>query len=137
MKQLVLGLALIGGTFAMAQQKKMPPKMDPAHHQEMVEKRRTAKLDQMQNDLNLSSEQVSQIRAIQNQRQQERQLARAEELKTQNRRLDKARQQRQTMDDEMRRILTPEQYQKWQANKQGKMSARKQMHKGRLHQQHK
>lgn len=121
MKKLVLGLALVAGTFAMAQQKQRPLKMDPAQRQAMMEKKRAAKLDNMQKELNLSTEQMSKIRAIQNQRQQERQLARAETMKMQNKRLEAAKKERQQMDDDMRAILTPDQYQKWQANKQSKM----------------
>lgn len=120
MKKLVLSLAFVGfGAFAMAQQQqKMPPQMDP----ETMQQRQDQRLAQMQRDLNLSPSQVSQIKALQDKRQGERMNNRIEMQKAKKMRQDKMKKNRQEMDNDMKRILTPEQYQKWQTMRQNRMN---------------
>lgn len=129
MKKTVLCLALVAGTFAIAQQKQKHPRMDPAQRHAIVEKKREAKLDNMQKELNLSEDQVAKIRIIQTDRQQQREQARAEQFKMRSKRLETSKKERQQMDDEMRKVLTPEQYEKWEANKQSRMPHKKPMKK--------
>ena len=120
MKKLVLSLAFVGlGAIAMAQQQqKMPPQMDP----ETMQQRQDQRLAQMQRDLNLSPSQVSQIKALQDKRQGERMNNRIEMQKAKKMRQDKMKKNRQEMDNDMKRILTPEQYQKWQTMRQNRMN---------------
>ncbi len=69
MKKIVLSAAFVViGTFAMAQQKPMMHKKDPAQ----MEQKRQEKLKMMQTELNLTSAQVAQIKALQDKKIAER-----------------------------------------------------------------
>lgn len=127
MKKLVLSVAFATvGTFAMAQQRpqqQMPSKWGE-EHQQMMEQRRAQHLAEMQKDLNLSQAQVAQIKALheKNQAQREQQRVQNQQLRMQ--RMEAVKKNRQQTDDEMRKILTPEQYTKWQAKRQQQMMNR-------------
>ncbi len=113
MKKLVLSAAFIVlGTFAMAQTEKFQ-KMDPAK----MEQKRAEKMQKMKADLGLSDDQVAKIKALQDKKMEERK-ANAPQLQAE--RAAKAEQfkaKKEQYKAEMKAILTPEQYQKWEAKK--------------------
>lgn len=120
MKKIVLSLAFVGfGTFAMAQvAPKAEKKMDPAK----IEQKREEKLKMMQTELNLSSTQVAQIKALQDKKMAERQQMMADRKA----KMEDMKSRKTQYDGEMKTILTPEQYKKWEAMKQEKMQKHQQ-----------
>lgn len=127
MKKLVLSVALVAvGTFAMAQQNQRMQKMDPAK----MEQKRADHMKQMQIDLNLSEAQVTKIKVLQDQRMAERK-ENAPQMQTERKaRMDQMKAKRDQNEAEMKNILTPAQYQKWEAMKKEKMQERGKMMKG-------
>ncbi|WP_027376183.1 hypothetical protein [Kaistella palustris] len=120
MKKLILGAAFITGTFAMAQQTPMMQKKDPAQMEQMREN----KLKMMQTELNLSNAQVAQIKALQDKKMAERK-ANAPQMQAQRKaKMEAMKAQKNQWNSEMKQILTPEQYQKWETKKQEKMQER-------------
>lgn len=121
-----LALAVVAGTFAMAQenaailnpqQKKMQiMKHDPVQ-------RDAHRLERMKKELNLTEDQVAKIKALQDKRKQE-----IEAVRQKNNEEREAR--KAAMDAGYKRILTPEQYQKW--NTQRKERAEKIQRKSAL-----
>lgn len=118
MKKVIFSVAMIAfGTFAMAQQNQMMRKMDPAQ----MEQKRTEKLQSMKSDLNLSDAQVAKIRTLQDEKMA---MRKANEPKMQAERkakMEGMKQKRDEWNNEMRQILTPEQYAKWEQKKGEKM----------------
>lgn len=123
MKKIILSAAFLAiGTFAMAQQNmdKMQTR-DPAK----MEQKRADNMKQMQSDLSLSDTQVTQINALHEKKMAER---KANEPKMQAERKAKMQSMKSNKDQwnsEMKAILTPDQYQKWEAKKAEKMQNRK------------
>ena len=109
MKKLVLAIAFIGmGSFVMAQQSPLTAQQKAdrqAKKTEMHDKR----MSKMQQELGLTDSQVAQINALQDKRKGE--MKANMQAQTADRRA-----QNQAANDEMKRILTPDQYTKWQAN---------------------
>lgn len=125
MKKLILGAAfLVVGTLATAQQtmSKMQKK-DPAQ----MEQKREDHMKKMQMDLGLSNTQVSQIQALQNKKMAEREAKRnSPEMRADRKaQMDMMKTKRDQWNSEMRTILTPDQYKKWEAHNQEKMEHRK------------
>ncbi len=117
MKKVVLSAAfVIVGTFAMAQQT-MPAMKDRAQ----MEQKRAEKMKQMQQELNLTDAQVKQINDLRAQRN-------AEKMKTSTAQRDAKMQEmkdrRAEWKTDMQKILTPEQYQKWEKSMQENMQHR-------------
>ncbi|WP_373747991.1 hypothetical protein [Kaistella sp.] len=128
MKKLVLSVAFIAvGTFAMAQQNQRMQKMDPAK----MEQKRADHMKQMQTDLNLSEAQVTKIKVLQDQRMAERKENTPQMQAERKARMDQMRMKRDQNQAEMKNILTPAQYQKWEAMKKEKMQERGKMMKGK------
>lgn len=104
MKKLILSAAFLSiGTFAMAQQESLSMQKNPA--------------------------QVAQIKALQDKKMAER---KANEPQMQAEKKAKKEQMKAAKDQwnaEMKQILTPEQYTKWEVKKQEKMKERK----GKMH----
>lgn len=127
MKKLVLSVALVAvGTFAMAQQNQKMQKMDPAQ----MEQRRADHLKQMQTDLNLTEAQVVKIKALQDKRMAERK-ENAPQMQAQRKaKMDQMQAKRDQHQAEMKQILTPEQYQKWEVMRKEKMQENRKMMKG-------
>ena len=127
MKKLVLGVAFLTlGTFAMAQQNQRMQKMDPAK----MEQKRAENMKQMQTDLNLNDAQVNKIKALQDQRMAERK-ENAPQMQAQRKaRMEKMQVKRDQHQAEMKQILTPEQYQKWESMRKNKMQQKGKMMKG-------
>lgn len=128
MKKLVLSVALVAmGTFAMAQQNQRMQKMDPAK----IEQKRADHMKQMQKDLNLSEAQVSKIKVLQDQRMAERKENAPQMQAERKAKMDQMKAKRDQNEAEMKNILTPAQYQKWEAMKKEKMQERGKMMKGK------
>lgn len=116
MKKLFLSMALVGlSTFAFAQQsqsttnnmKRGDMKQNMAMHQQK-------QMDKMKSDLNLNDDQVMKIKALQDERMEARKNKMAGN-KTE--KMEKRKDAR----EEMKKILTPEQYTKWESHMKEKM----------------
>ena len=127
MKKLILGAAFLTlGTFAMAQQNQKMQKMDPAQ----MEQKRADHMKQMQTELNLSEAQVAKIKTLQDQRMAERKQN-APQLQAQRKaKMEMMQAKRDQHQAEMKQILTPEQYQKWEGMRKDKMQQKGKMMKG-------
>ena len=127
MKQLVLSAAFLAmGTFAMAQQSPRMQRMDSAK----MEQKRADNMKQMQTDLNLSEAQVAKIKILQDQRMIERKQNAPQMQAERKAKMDMMKAKRAQHDSEMKQILTPEQYQKWQVNRKQNMQKQGKMMKG-------
>ena len=127
MKKLVLSVALVAvGTFATAQQNQRMQKMDPAK----MEQKRADHMKQMQMDLNLSEAQVSKIKVLQDQRMAERKENAPQMQAERKAKMDQMKAKRDQNEAEMKNILTPAQYQKWETMKKERMQERGKMMKG-------
>lgn len=128
MKKIVLSAAfVILGTFAMAQQTPMMNKKDPAQ----MEQKRQEKLKVMQTELNLTNAQVAQIKALQDKKMAERQQNAPQMQAERKAKMEAMKARQEQWNAEMRKILTPEQYQKWETKKKQNMQ-----NKGQKMQQH-
>ena len=128
MKKIVLSAAfVILGTFAMAQQTPMMNKKDPAQ----MEQKRQEKLKVMQTELNLTNAQVAQIKALQDKKMAERQQNARQMQAERKAKMEAMKARQEQWNAEMRKILTPEQYQKWETKKKQNMQ-----NKGQKMQQH-
>ena len=118
MKKIVLSAAfVIIGTFAMAQQTPMMNKKDPAQ----MEQKRQEKLKVMQTELNLTNAQVAQIKALQDKKMAERQQNAPQMQAERKAKMEAMKARQEQWNAEMRKILTPEQYQKWETKKKQNM----------------
>ena len=118
MKKIVLSAAfVIIGTFAMAQQTPMMNKKDPAQ----MEQKRQEKLKMMQTELNLTNAQVAQIKALQDKKMAERQQNARQMQAERKAKMEAMKARQEQWNAEMRKILTPEQYQKWETKKKQNM----------------
>ena len=123
MKKIVLSAAfVILGTFAMAQQTPMMNKKDPAQ----MEQKRQEKLKMMQTELNLTNAQVAQIKALQDKKMAGRQKNAPQMQAERKAKMEAMKARQEQWNAEMRKILTPEQYQKWEAKKQQNMQHKRQ-----------
>ena len=118
MKKIVLSAAfVILGTFAMAQQTPMMNKKDPAQ----MEQKRQEKLKMMQTELNLTNAQVAQIKALQDKKMAEKQQNAPQMQAERKAKMEAMKARQEQWNAEMRKILTPEQYQKWETKKKQNM----------------
>lgn len=109
MKRIVLSAAfIIVGSFAMAQQTMTKT---PQQSVEMQQKK-AEKMKQMQQELNLTDAQMMQIKDLKAKKQAQRA---ASETQSREGKMQMMKQNRQQWNAEMQKILTPEQYQKWQS----------------------
>ena len=123
MKKIVLSAAfVILGTFAMAQQTPMMNKKDPAQ----MEQKRQEKLKVMQTELNLTNAQVAQIKALQDKKMAERQQNAPQMQAERKAKMEAMKARQEQWNAEMRKILTPEQYQKWETKKKQNMQNKRQ-----------
>ncbi len=121
-KKLVLSAAFVAiGTFAMAQTNQLQ-KSDRGQ----MEQKHEGKLKKMQTELNLTDAQVTQIKALHEKGKAERTGNQAERKA----KMEQWKQKKEQRNAEMKRILTPEQYQKWEAKKQER-GAKMEMHKAK------
>ncbi|MFC3160551.1 hypothetical protein SAMN05443633_102123 [Chryseobacterium arachidis] len=140
MKKLVLAIAFIGmGSLAMAQQ--ITPQDKEARKAEFQQKRQQKeqeRLVQLQKDLNLNQTQVDKIKALQDKRKAEMKAEFDKNKEQRQAKMEEMKAKRAQMDAEMKQILTPQQYDKWQADRKAKMEQRKMAmkergFKGRMH----
>ena len=118
MKKIVLSAAfVILGTFAMAQQTPMMNKKDPAQ----MEQKGQEKLKVMQTELNLTNAQVAQIKALQDKKMAEKQQNAPQMQAERKAKMEAMKARQEQWNAEMRKILTPEQYQKWETKKKQNM----------------
>ena len=118
MKKIVFSAAfVVMGTFAMAQQTPMMNKKDPAQ----MEQKRQEKLKMMQAELNLTSAQVAQIKALQDKKMAEKQQNASQMQAQRKAKMEAMKARQEQWNAEMRKILTPEQYQKWETKKKQNM----------------
>lgn len=123
MKKIVFSAAfVVMGTFAMAQQTPMMNKKDPAE----MEQNRQEKLKMMQAELNLTSAQVAQIKALQDKKMAERKQNASQMQEQRKAKIEAMKERQEQWNAEMRKILTPEQYTKWEAKKQQNMQNKRQ-----------
>lgn len=120
MKKLILSAAFIGlGTFAMAQQTPSSgKKMNHGDMKQNMEMHQQKQLDEMKTDLNLNDNQVMKIKAMQQERAQDMQnnMSAKKEAKMASHKNAK---------EQMKQILTPEQYTKWESHMKDKMGKSK------------
>ncbi|MDM1557494.1 hypothetical protein PYS58_18680 [Chryseobacterium indologenes] len=133
MKKLVLAIAFIGmGGFAMAQQ--TTPQDREARRAEMQQKMQQKEqehLVQMQKDLNLNATQVAQVKALQEKRKAEMKADFEKNKEVRQAKMEEMKAKRAQMDADMKKILTPDQYDKWQADRKNKMEQKRMAMKDR------
>ncbi|RXM49804.1 MULTISPECIES: hypothetical protein [unclassified Chryseobacterium] len=133
MKKLVLAIAFIGmGSFAMAQQ--TTPQDREAKRAEMQQKMQQKEqehLAQMQKDLNLNASQVAQVKALHEKRKAEMKADFAKNKEVRQAKMEEMKAKRAQMDADMKKILTPEQYDKWQVDRKAKMEQKRMAMKDR------
>ncbi|UHO37819.1 hypothetical protein H5J24_19665 [Chryseobacterium capnotolerans] len=133
MKKLVLAIAFIGmGSFAMAQQ--TTPQDREARRAEMQQKMQQKEqehLAQMQKDLNLTTTQVSQVKALHEKRKAEMKAEFEKNKDVRQAKMEEMKAKRAQMDADMKKILTPEQYDKWQVDRKAKMEQKRMAMKDR------
>ncbi|SHG47724.1 hypothetical protein [Chryseobacterium sp. OV279] len=128
MKKLVLAIAFIGiGGLAMAQQTTTPQDKEARRaemHQKMEQKHQKH-LDEMKKDLNLNDSQVAQIKSLHEKRKSEMKADFDKNKEVRQAKMEDMKAKRAQMDADMKKILTPDQYDKWQADRKAKMEQRK------------
>ncbi|MGC4130459.1 MAG: hypothetical protein QM564_13095 [Bergeyella sp.] len=124
MKKIALSLALAFiGTFAMAQK----TEAKKINHEE----RQEARLNQLKAELNLSDNQVAQLKALQEKRKNEMKEKREVSKEERAKKMEEMKARRTQHEAEMKAILTPEQYDKWHKNREAEMKAKKEELKSR------
>lgn len=133
MKKLVLAIAFIGmGSFAMAQQ--TTPQDREARRAEMqqrMQQKEQEHLAQMQKDLNLTTTQVAQVKALHEKRKAEMKAEFEKNKDVRQAKMEEMKAKRAQMDADMKKILTPEQYDKWQVDRKAKMEQKRMAMKDR------
>ncbi len=117
MKKIFVGLFLLG-TMSMALAQQTPDNQKNMEQRKAeMQKKHQERIDEMKKDLNLSDAQVQKMNVL-HQKNQEDRMRRMEQRHQQRIEMKKKHEQ---MDNEMKQILTPEQYQKWQTKRQERM----------------
>ena len=118
MKKVFLSAAFVAiGTFAMAQQNSQMKDMkmkDPAK----MEQRRADHIEKMQSELNLSTAQVAQIKALQDKKMAERKASAPQMQAERKAKMEQMKAKNEQWNAEMKQILTPEQYTKWENDRE-------------------
>ena len=131
MKKVVLTLALVGfGTFAMAQTQRTPEqiaKMETrkAEMQEKMAAKQEAHLAKMKTDFNLNDSQVAKIRDMHAEMKSTRQAEMSKRKEMNKESAAKMKAKREVMNNEMKTILTPDQFKKWEIQKMADQKERK------------
>lgn len=99
------------GTFAIAQQ---TPQLQ--ERKVNMEQKHQQKMDAMKQELNLTDAQMAQLKAMHDQKQ-------ADRKDMQKKNMEQRKAKMEAHKAEMKKILTPEQYQKWEAKRAEKMQA--------------
>jgi Spy/CpxP family protein refolding chaperone len=124
MKKLLLSAAFLAvGTFAFAQQNGQTMKKD----QQTMEQRQADHFKKMQTELNLTETQVAQLKTLHEKRMAERKMEAPQRQAERKAKMEKMKAKRAEHQAEMKKILSPDQYQKWMASNQQKMQKKRQM----------
>ncbi|RZJ50528.1 MAG: hypothetical protein EOO19_03005 [Chryseobacterium sp.] len=130
MKKLVLSIALIGmGSFAMAQQVPQDKKVNREEMKQKMQQKDQERMAEMQKELNLNQSQMAQIKDLHEKRKSEMKNNFEKNKEQRQAKMDEMRAKREQMDNDMKKILSPDQYNKWQAGKKAKMEQRRAMMK--------
>ena len=121
MKKIFLTLALGVATITFAQQMDRPAKMDPEQRKAEMQKKQQEHLDKMSKDLNLSQDQVKKIKDLQDKQMADMQKNMQQREVERKAKMEEMKKKQDAHAAEMKKILTPEQYQKWDADKKAKM----------------
>ena len=128
MKKIILSAAMIAfGTFAMAQESSKMNKKNPAQ----MEQKREEHMKMMKQELNLTSAQMDKIKVLQDRNMAERNANAPAKQEERRAKMAEMKAKRAQHNAEMKKILTADQYTKWEANKKEKMQKKGQMMKGR------
>lgn len=127
MKKIILSVLLMGFAGFGYAQTTTPRNMQTTQTMRSMKPHKNghAQLNRMKSNLNLTDKQIAKIKALKEKNQKEN-----EKFRNETRKKKLARQAKN--EKEMKRILTPAQYQKWQANKdrrRAKMAQRKSQNK--------
>ncbi|MEC5157771.1 hypothetical protein [Chryseobacterium sp. MP_3.2] len=118
MKKIILSAAMIAfGTFAMAQETSKMTKKNPAH----MEQKRQENMQMMKQELNLTSAQMDRIKSLQDKNMAERKANAPAKQAERREKMAEMKAKRAQHNAEMKKILTADQYTKWEANKKEKM----------------
>lgn len=121
MKNFAIILSFLAiGNWATAQTS--PVKEDVQSRKAKMEMKRAEHMAELQRELNLSPEQVNKIQAAQN---KQRELTKQQNETFRNQRKESFKKNREAIDAEMKTILTPQQYDKWQAKKKEKIAEKR------------
>jgi len=108
-----------------------------AEMQQKFQQKEQEHMAQMQTDLNLNQAQVDKIKALHEQRKAEMKTEFEKNKGERQARAEQMKAKRAQMDAEMKQILTPQQYDKWQADRKAKMEQRRMAMKERGTRMHK
>ncbi|UZT96845.1 hypothetical protein ODZ84_16705 [Chryseobacterium fluminis] len=127
MKKLILAIAFIGiGSFAMAQTTNSQDKAaTKAEFRQKRQQKEQEHLAQMQKDLNLNQGQVDKIKALHEKRKAEMKADFDKNKDQRQAKMAEMKAKRAQMDADMKQILTPQQYDQWQADRKAKMEQRR------------
>lgn len=127
MKKVFLGIGLFGMMgFAMAQQTTPQDRQQRMQErQAKMEQKHQERMAEMQKDLNLSPDQIQKINVMHQARKNERAVQMQQRQEMRKQKMAEMDKRRKETDDQMRQILNPDQYAKWQAKKQAKMQENK------------
>ncbi len=130
MKKLVLAIALIGtGSFAIAQQAPHDKNVNKEEMHQKMQQKEQERMAEMQKDLNLNQNQIAQIKNLHEKRKAEMKNEFDKNKEQRQAKMGQMKAKREQMDNDMKKILSPEQYDKWQAGKKAKMEERRAMMK--------
>ena len=124
MKKLIFSAAFLAvGTFDFAQQNGQMAKKD----QQTMEQKKADHFKKMQTELNLTETQVAQLKTLHEKRMAERKMEAPQRQAERKAKMEKMKAKRAEHQAEMKKILSPDQYQKWMASNQEKMQKKRQM----------
>lgn len=128
MKKIFSAIVILGlGSFAMAQQKPSVEDMQTkrVEMQQKMKQKQEEKMQEMQKTLNLTPDQVAKIKAMHEKRKAESQQDFQKKKADREVMMNQMKEKKAEMEAQMKSILTPEQYAKWQADREAKMKDRK------------
>ena len=132
MKKIFLTLALGIATITFAQQGN--PEMKKQNWEDrkvQMQEKQQKHLEKMKQDLNLSEAQVKQIKDLQDKEFADREANFKQKEAMRAEKMKEMKAKRDAHNAEMKKILSPEQYQKWEKQRDEKMQERKEMMKER------
>ena len=132
MKKIFLTLALGIATITFAQQGN--PEMKKQNWEDrkvQMQEKQQKHLEKMKQDLNLSEVQVKQIKDLQDKEFADREANFKQKEAMRAEKMKEMKAKRDAHNAEMKKILSPEQYQKWEKQRDEKMQERKEMMKER------